>query len=96
MNFFKNIFSKTAPQSYAPTRWEELGIIKDEFEIPYLHPFHHNYPTWKGGERWLKLLNTNWGTDIVFTQGLAASNEEKSYELYLETIDAIEHFSSSW
>lgn len=96
MSFFKNIFGRTAPGTIKQTQWAELGVIQDEFEIPYLHPLHHSYPSWKGGERWLKLLHTNWKSHIIFTQGLASSNEAKDFELYLETTDSVKQFGSSW
>ena len=68
-----------------------------EFEIQYLNPFHHGYPAWPGGERWLQLYQANGSSQIVFTKGLS-DGKEHPYEVYLETDDAIdvESFSSSW
>jgi hypothetical protein len=94
MGFLGKLFGRSDNKN-KQTAWEDLGVIADEFEIQHLHPDHHNYPQWKGGERWLRLLKTNWGTHIVFTEGLS-SNENKGYELYLESTDEIETFSSSW
>lgn len=95
MSFLDRLFNKGDKFPDQPG-WQDLGTIADEFEIAHLHPLHHNYPSWKGGTRWLKLLRTNWGNEIVFTQGLASTQEKNGHEIYLETSEPIASFSDSW
>lgn len=94
MSFFKNLFKPNSASTVAS--WSDFGIITDSFEIKYLHPDHVTYPSWPGGDRYLSLLKTNWNTQIVFTQGLSSVNSQSEYEVYLETPDNVEAFSSSW
>jgi hypothetical protein len=94
MSILKNIFGKKDDNKNKS--WEDFGKIAEGFEIPYLHPNHHGYPAWAGGDRYLKLLNTNWNTQIVFTQGLSSADGSSPFEIYLETIDDTDPFSSSW
>ena len=59
MSLFKKLFTqkRTSAGTDSLTLWTDLGCIIDSFEIQYLHPDHHMYPAWAGGERHLKLLN---------------------------------------
>lgn len=68
-----------------------------EFEIQHLSPFHHGYPAWPGGERWLQLYQNNGNSQIVISKGLSNGNAHP-YEIYLQTDEAMdeESFSSSW
>lgn len=95
MNILKNLFnSKSKSDDF--TQWSDLGAIIDSFEIQYLHPDHHSYPAWPGGERWLNLLKTKWNTEIIFSDGLFKIGSQNNYEIYLETNEDVEDFSSSW
>jgi len=71
--------------------------LLQEFQIEYLSPVHHGYPTWPGGERWLQLYNTAENLQVVVTKGLS-NGKNHPYEIYLETDDTIDpdDFSSSW
>lgn len=74
----------------------QLGSLVEEFEIPYLHPFHTHYPAWPGGERWLQWYKSTWGTNIIITRGLSNPGKGFEFEAYLETTDVITDFGSSW
>lgn len=76
--------------------WSNFGTITESFEIEYMNPYHHGYPAWPGGERHLKLLKTNWGTELIFTEGLASADRSPASELYLETNEEVDPFDSSW
>jgi hypothetical protein len=95
MNIFKNLFnSKSNSDNFS--QWSDLGTITDGFEIQYLHPDHHTYPAWPGGDRRLNLLKTKWNTEIIFSDGLSKIGSQNNYEVYLETNEDVEDFSSSW
>jgi len=95
MSFFKNLFN-SGEQSKAKPEWDSIGTTIEKFELPYLHPDHHDYPAWAGGDRYLNLLKTKWGNWIVYTNGLHNIVSGALYEIYIETDEAVEDFGSSW
>ncbi|MEO8769592.1 MAG: hypothetical protein ABI402_05890 [Ferruginibacter sp.] len=76
--------------------WGIFGKLVDEFEIQYLNPLHIHYPPWPGGNRFLSLYETNWGTKIIATRGFSNFSLSSIHEFYLETTDHIADFGSSW
>lgn len=78
------------------SKWPEIGTLKESFELEYLNPYHHNYPAWPGGERWLSLVKSDLNTEIIFTDGLFLADSQHPFELYLETDDEVEDLGSSW
>lgn len=93
MSILKKIFNPSKKDDF---RWEDYGKVIDTFEIPYYNIHHIEYPSWIGGNRFLKLLRSNWNTNIVFTQGLSSPENHLAHELYIETNEEIKNFTGSW
>jgi hypothetical protein len=96
-DYLKELTAQGADSKQQLHRWQPVGTLLEEFEIQYLSPIHHDYPQW-AEERYLQLWHTHWNTYMICTQGLYKEGDNFSLglELFLETIEKPDGFSSSW
>lgn len=75
-------------------KWNLDGELLEKHVLPEVNPFDPDYPSWGTKERSLNLLKTKDDTYMVFTEGYACQGN--NVEFYIESIDEIDDFDSSW
>jgi len=87
---------KTEPeQVISSSYWQQAGEINETLELSFLNPYLADYPHWHGSTRDIVLVTPpTWENQIVATSGL--SSPEAPFEVYIETNESIQRFSSSW
>lgn len=75
-------------------KWNLNGELLEKHVLPEVNPFDPDYPSWGTNDRSLNLLKTKDDTYMVFTEGYACQGN--NVEFYIESIDEIDDFDSSW
>lgn len=75
-------------------KWEQIGEIIENHQLPETNPFDPEYPSWGNDDRSINLLKSSFDTYIVFTDGYAYENN--NVEFFIESKEEINDFDSSW